>query len=76
MGPGESAPRLRAPPRPQACPHAGGDSQRCGVTGTLYFTLSVDEGCVLHTLLLPGLDDGGAFLVDRCQFDVSPQGTS
>ena len=45
-----------------------------GVTGTLYFTLSVDEGCVLHTLLLPGLDDGGAFLVDRCEFDVSPQG--
>ena len=37
-------------------------------------TLSVDEGCVLHTLLLPGLDDGGAFLLDRCEFDVSPQG--
>ena len=45
-----------------------------GVTGTLYFTLSVDEGCVLHTLVLPGLDDGGAFLLDRCEFDVSPQG--
>ena len=45
-----------------------------GVTGTLYFTLSVDEGCVLHTRLLPGLDDGGAFLLDRCEFDVSPQG--
>ena len=45
-----------------------------GVTGTLYFTLSVEEGCVLHMLLLPSLDDGGAFLLDRCEFDVSPQG--
>ena len=47
---------------------------RAGVTGTLYFTLAVDEGCVLHTLNLPRLDDGGAVLLDRCEFDISPQG--
>ena len=45
-----------------------------GVTGTLYFTLQVEEGCVLHTLALPGLEGANAFLLDRCEFDVSPRG--
>jgi hypothetical protein len=45
-----------------------------GVSGTLYFTLQADEGCILHILRLPGLDDAGAFLLDTCEFDVSPQG--
>jgi hypothetical protein len=45
-----------------------------GVSGTLYFTLQADEGCVLHILRLPGLDDAGAVLLDTCEFDVSPQG--
>jgi hypothetical protein len=45
-----------------------------GVTGTLYFTLQADEGCFLHTLALPGLEGANAFLLDRCEFDVSPRG--
>lgn len=44
------------------------------VSGTLYFSLPVEDGCVLHTLTLPGLDDAGAFVLDTCEFDVSPQG--
>lgn len=45
-----------------------------GVSGTLYFSLPVEDGCILHTLTLPGLDDAGAFLLDTCEFDVSPRG--
>src|ERR687896_229391 len=45
-----------------------------GVTGTLYFTLPVEEGCVLHTVALPGLEGANASLLDHCEFDVSPRG--
>lgn len=44
------------------------------VTGTLYFTLPAEEGCVLHTLALPGLEGANAFPLDHCEFDVSPRG--
>jgi hypothetical protein len=44
------------------------------VTGTLYFTLPAEEGCVPHTLALPGLEGANAFSLDRCEFDVSPRG--
>jgi hypothetical protein len=47
---------------------------RAGVDGTLYFTLEAEEGCVLHTLALPGLEGANASLLDRCEFDVSPRG--
>jgi hypothetical protein len=45
-----------------------------GVTGTLYFTLRTAEGCVLDTLALPDLEEGGASQLDWCGFDVSPEG--
>src|SRR5688572_5970975 len=45
-----------------------------GVTGTLYFTLRTSEGCVLDTLALPDLEEGGASQLDWCRFDVSPEG--
>src|SRR5687767_8138854 len=45
-----------------------------GVTGTLYYTLQVEDGCELHMLALPRLTRSGAFVIDSCEFDVSPQG--
>jgi hypothetical protein len=68
--PPETGPAPTTEPRPPPAEAL----RAAGVTGTLYMTLPVDEGCVLHTLGLPDLESGGALRLDSCRFDVSPTG--
>ena len=77
-GGGESAPRETATREVVSSPPPARDPAEslrgAGVTGTLYFTLRTAEGCVLDTLALPDLEEGGPFQLDWCRLDVSPEG--
>jgi hypothetical protein len=77
-------PAARRPAEPEATteetttqrtPTPGEVLSSAGVTGTLYFTLQVEDGCVLQTLSLPRLEGAATtFLINSCEFDVSPEG--
>ena len=58
----------------QRTPTPGEVLSSAGVTGTLYFTVQVEDGCALHELALPRFDGRGSYAIDSCEFDVSPQG--
>ena len=77
-GGGEPAPpettTLGAVPSPPPARDPVESLRGAGVTGTLYFTLRTAEGCVIDTLALPDLEDGGPSRLDGCRFDVSPEG--
>lgn len=73
-GGGGAAPEPTTTQRARAAPSPAEERRAAGASGTVYFTLRIDEGCVLHTLKLPSLQDAGSFVLDPCRFDVSSGG--
>jgi hypothetical protein len=73
-GGGEATPEPATTRQVQAAPSPADELRAAGVSGTVYFTLRIDEGCELHALRLPSLQEAGSFVLDRCRFDVSSEG--
>jgi hypothetical protein len=61
--------------RTTTAPSPADEFRAAGVSGLIFFTLRVDEGCELHALRLPALQEIGSFLFDLCRFDISSEGT-
>jgi hypothetical protein len=71
----EAAPEPTTTRRVEVAPSSADELRAAGVSGTVFFTVRVDEGCELHALRLPALQEIGSFLFDLCRFDISSEGT-